>query len=88
MIYVNVEFACCKQYSFDSEGRFSANTNMLGECLLFPSKDNKDWYTFKVPKIDYELKPLNLNQLKINFLRLGKNIVKLILKEKKKLGMI
>ena len=50
VIYVNVEFACCKQYSFDSEGRFAANTNKLGECLLFPSKDNRDWSTFKVHK--------------------------------------
>lgn len=45
-IYVNVEFACCKQYSFDSEGRFSANTNRLGECLLFPSKNDRDWVKF------------------------------------------
>lgn len=50
VIYVNVEFACCKQYSFDSEGRFSANTNKLGECLLFPSKENRNWSKFKVLK--------------------------------------
>lgn len=24
--------------------------NMPGECTLFPSKDNRDWSTFKAPK--------------------------------------
>lgn len=29
------------------------------ECLLFPSKDNRDWSTFKVPKKEYEFKPFD-----------------------------
>jgi len=31
--------------SFYSNGRYYAN---CGECLLFPSKNNRDWSTFKV----------------------------------------
>lgn len=50
VIYVNVEFACCKQYAFNSEGQFFANTNTLGECLLFPTKENRNWSNFKTPK--------------------------------------
>ena len=28
-----------------------------GECMLFPSKENRDWSTFKVPKKHKEFKP-------------------------------
>jgi hypothetical protein len=41
-------------YSIESitvDGRFASNFN--GECILFPSKDQRDWYKFKVePKFD------------------------------------
>ena len=33
--------------SFDIYGRFFA---ICGSCVLYPSKDNRDWSTFKVPK--------------------------------------
>lgn len=29
------------------------------ECLLFPSKENRDWSTFKAPKREYNFKPLD-----------------------------
>lgn len=43
--------------SFTSDGRLNANFN--GECMLFPSIDNKDWSTFKVPKKEYKFKPFD-----------------------------
>ena len=30
----------------------------LGECILFPSKDNRDWSTFKVEKPKFDVKTL------------------------------
>lgn len=33
--------------TFDREGKFFSNDN--AECVLFPSKDNRDWSTFKAP---------------------------------------
>lgn len=39
--------------SFAPDGRINANFN--GECMLFPSKDNRDWSTFK----EYDFKPFN-----------------------------
>lgn len=36
------------ELAFMEDGRFIASPN--GDCLLFPSKDNKDWSTFKVKK--------------------------------------
>ena len=39
---------------FDNKGRFS---NFEGECVLFPSKDNRDWSTFKVLKKHKEFEP-------------------------------
>lgn len=32
---------------FTRDGRYDKRTN--GECLLFPSKDNRDWSTFRIP---------------------------------------
>ena len=29
------------------------------ECLLFPSKENRDWSTFKAPKKEYVFKPFD-----------------------------
>lgn len=35
--------------SFTSDGRYLSD-NYEGECVLFPSKDNRDWATFVAPK--------------------------------------
>lgn len=35
--------------SFTSDGRFLGD-GYEGECVLFPSKDNRDWATFVAPK--------------------------------------
>lgn len=43
--------------SFASDGRLDVNFN--GECMLFPSKDNRDWSTFKAPKKEYKFKPFD-----------------------------
>lgn len=29
------------------------------ECLLFPSKEDRDWSTFKAPKKEYQFKPFD-----------------------------
>lgn len=43
--------------SFTKSGLF---TNQCpGECMLFPSKENRDWSTFKAPKKEYEFKPFD-----------------------------
>lgn len=42
---------------FTYEGKFLADDR--GECLLFPSKENRDWSTFKVPKKEYDFKPFD-----------------------------
>lgn len=34
-----------KEYAFYYDGKFF--NNLKGECLLFPSKENRDWSTFK-----------------------------------------
>lgn len=34
-------------YNFTSQGKFSNNSE--AECLLFPSKEYRDWSTFKAP---------------------------------------
>ena len=38
----------CSTYSFTKEGKYVDVPN--GECVLFPSKENKDWSKFKVEK--------------------------------------
>lgn len=43
---------------FDIEGRFNIGYDNT-ECLLFPSKENRDWSTFKIPKKEYEFKPFD-----------------------------
>lgn len=47
---VKCQFGTRKEgISFTSEGYyFSENMDARGECLLFPSKDNRDWSTFCV----------------------------------------
>ena len=32
--------------SFTKEGKYEIDSE--GECILFPSKDNRDWNTFKI----------------------------------------
>lgn len=39
---------------FDSKGRYS---DFKGECVLFPSKENRDWSTFKVLKKHKRFEP-------------------------------
>lgn len=43
--------------SFALDGRLDANYD--GECMLFPSKENRDWSTFKASKKEYEFKPFD-----------------------------
>ena len=43
--------------TFTNSGLFCYN--YPGECMLFPSKENRDWSTFKVPKKEYEFKPFD-----------------------------
>ena len=46
--------------SFTRDGRYSIKID--GECILFPSKDQRDWSKFKIPvkKFDYgALKPFD-----------------------------
>jgi len=43
--------------SFTLDGRLDANYD--GECMIFPSKDNRDWSTFKVHKKEYKFKPFD-----------------------------
>lgn len=42
--------------SFSVDGKFST-LYKNAECVLFPSKENRDWSTFKVPKKHKEFKP-------------------------------
>lgn len=42
--------------SFTSNGKLLNSFN--GECTLFPSKENRDWSTFKKPK-EYDFKPFD-----------------------------
>jgi hypothetical protein len=43
--------------SFSKEGKFNIE-HLDSECVLFPSKENRDWNTFKVEKY-YEFKPFD-----------------------------
>lgn len=45
-----------KHFSVTKEGKFFNKINNA-ECILFPSKENRDWSTFKVPKKHKEFKP-------------------------------
>lgn len=55
---VGVEDIYCKpsylnhELSFNSDGRWVEN---LGECILFPSKENRNWSTFKRPFKDGDI---------------------------------
>lgn len=39
---------CINNFRFTAKGRYTLNED--AECVLFPSKDNRDWSTFKVEK--------------------------------------
>ena len=43
--------------SFNEKGKHN-NSCPNGECVLFPSKENRDWNTFKVEK-SYDFKPFD-----------------------------
>ena len=45
---------------FDENGTYlnrGYSSRRGGECMLFPSKENRDWSTFKAPKRHKEFKP-------------------------------
>lgn len=43
---------------FSYYGQYLCSTSITdGECMLFPSKDNRDWSTFQAPKPKHEFKP-------------------------------
>lgn len=42
-------------WRFNADGAYSQNTG--AECLLFPSKENHNWYTFKVPNTHKHFEP-------------------------------
>ena len=41
-------------HSFQSDGRYYSDCYDDAECLLFPSKENRDWSTFKAPKQEFK----------------------------------
>lgn len=41
----------CTSFTLDYEGRYSH----IGECVLFPSKDQRDWKKFKLPVKDGDI---------------------------------
>ena len=43
------------EWSFKADGAYTENTGV--ECLLFPSKDNRDWKTFNVAKKHKHFEP-------------------------------
>jgi hypothetical protein len=43
------------EWHFKANGAFTNNTGV--ECLLFPSMENRDWSTFKVPKKHKHFEP-------------------------------
>lgn len=51
----NIDIRCNDMiYEFDELGRYGKD----GECLLFPSKDMRDWSKFK-PQSEYPFKPFD-----------------------------
>lgn len=45
-------------YSFDKHGRYLDSS---GECMLFPSKDNRDWDSWECPKPKVEVERFDPN---------------------------
>ena len=50
LIYVGVSVADCCKIFFENGEYYDG-----GECLLFPSKENRDWRTFKVEKEGFKV---------------------------------
>lgn len=40
--------------NFTEFGKYYGSLFKNGECVLFPSKENKDWYTFRVPNKSFK----------------------------------
>lgn len=40
--------------NFTEFGKYYGGLFKNGECVLFPSKENKDWYTFRVPNKSFK----------------------------------
>lgn len=62
-IGINSEHIIVKTYKltkayFYHNGRYAIGFNNT-ECILFPSKYNRDWSTLKPPKKEYEFKPFD-----------------------------
>lgn len=47
----------CGEYTLTKDG-FFYKEHPNGECMLFPSKHNRDWFKFKTPK-KYKFKPFD-----------------------------
>lgn len=52
-------------FSFNSDGTYMCAIDRgvysgIGECLLFPSKDNRDWSKFKIEKPEFNVNILKL----------------------------
>lgn len=43
------------EWYFKADGSYTGNTGV--ECVLFPSKENREWSTFKVPKPHKHFEP-------------------------------
>jgi len=56
--YIIVQTSKSTNAYFDKQGRFNSVYDNA-ECLLFPSKDNRDWSTFKVSEKEYNFKPFD-----------------------------
>ena len=55
---IEVFFGNDTMEAFTKDGRLYSNYNDT-ECILFPSKENRDWSTFKEPKKEYDFKPFD-----------------------------
>lgn len=55
---ITVSPNCDGYYAFNIYGHSLTDKNNSGECLLFPSKDNRDWSTFR-KNITYHFKPFD-----------------------------
>ena len=45
-------------YYFSPLGQYMADSKHLGECLLFPSKEQRDWSNYRLPA-PYDFKPFD-----------------------------
>lgn len=54
---IHVELQDGGTRALTSEGKYS--TWLDSECVLFPSKENRDWLTFNPQKKEYKFKPFD-----------------------------